>query len=107
VGRDAATTIAFRVGDAGNDSTLRGNISAYDPIAKRLVVRDVNVDVSNVSLAGRPAAGLSNGLFVAVTGRLSRHDGLSRAKAPRLRRSVAGCQQQAADQNGCSEGSFE
>jgi hypothetical protein len=67
----AATAIAIRDDGSGNEASLRGNVSGYDPVAKRLVVRDVNVDVSTAVLQSCPAAGLSNGLFVEVDGSLS------------------------------------
>ncbi|MEO8328892.1 MAG: DUF5666 domain-containing protein [Candidatus Nanopelagicales bacterium] len=66
-----ATNVERRDGDSGNESTLRGNISAYDAVAKRLMVRDVLTDVGSATLEGCPAAGLSNGLFVEIEGSLS------------------------------------
>lgn len=66
-----AAGIAIRDGEAGNESQLRGNINAYDAVAKRLTVRGVSVDFGAASLLGCPSSGLSNGLFVDIDGSLS------------------------------------
>lgn len=66
-----AAGIAVRDGESGNESELRGNISAFDAVAQRLTVRGVNVDVGGATLLGCPPSGLSNGLFVDIDGSLS------------------------------------
>jgi hypothetical protein len=65
-----AASVAIRDGDPGNQSTVRGNVSALDAVAHRLTVRGVVVDFSGAAIVGCPAAGLANGLFIEVDGTL-------------------------------------
>jgi len=64
-----ATTIMVRGPSLADDSELKGDISAFDPVANTFVVRGTSVNASTATLQGCPAGGLANGLFVQIQGR--------------------------------------
>lgn len=74
VGSDGALRAsAVTIRDAGSDSEseLKGNVLDFDAATKAFTVRGVRVDAAAATLQGCPVAGLSDGLFVEVEGKVS------------------------------------
>ncbi len=66
-----ATSVTIRDGSTGSEAELKGNISGYDAVTKRFVVRGVTVDaIGTTRVEACPATGLANGLFVEIHGSL-------------------------------------
>jgi len=67
-----ANSVTIRDAGADSESELRGTITAYDAVARRLTVREVLVDVTpSTEVEACPAGGLAVGLYVEVEGRLT------------------------------------
>jgi hypothetical protein len=67
-GSMAANSVALRNAGSATESTLKGNISAYDAASHAFLVRDVAVDARRAGVEGCPASGLTDGLYVEVEG---------------------------------------